>query len=114
MLDADLAALYGVSTGALNQAVRRNRDRFPDDFMFHLNQQEAENLKSQLVTSSWGGRRKLPWAFTEHGVAMLVREQPRWQGSSQDGKGAAKMAREQPRWQGSSQDGKGAAGNLLQ
>jgi hypothetical protein len=66
-----LAELYGVSTEALNQAVRRNRDHFPDDFMLQLTQEEAENSKSQFVTSSWGGRRKLPSAFTEHGVAML-------------------------------------------
>jgi ORF6N domain len=71
MLDRDLAALYEVPTGALNQAVRRNPERFPDDFMFQLTNQEAEHLKSQSVTSSWGGRRKLPSAFTEHGVAML-------------------------------------------
>jgi hypothetical protein len=72
MLDSELAGLYGVSTGALNQAVRRNLDRFPEDFMFALTRKEAENLKSQTVTSSWGGRRKLPSAFTEHGVAMLA------------------------------------------
>jgi len=71
MLDNDLAALYGVSTGALNQAVRRNLDRFPQDFMFTLTKEEAGNLKSQTVISSWGGRRKPPFAFTEHGVAML-------------------------------------------
>jgi hypothetical protein len=69
MLDRDLAALYGVSTDALNQAVRRNRERFPDDFMFTLDRKESENLKSQTVISSWGGRRKPPSAFTEHGVA---------------------------------------------
>ena len=72
MLDRDLAALYGVSTGALNQAVRRNRERFPDDFTFTLHRKESENLKSQTVISSWGGRRKPPSAFTEHGVAMLA------------------------------------------
>src|SRR5260370_34405908 len=71
MLDSDLAALYEVPTGALNQAVRRNIERFPEDFMFQLTGQEVENLKSQLVTSNWGGRRKPPSAFTEHGVAML-------------------------------------------
>lgn len=73
MLDFDLARLYGVSTTALNQAVRRNADRFPEDFAHQLTQQELTNLMSQIVTSSsgWGGRRKLPWAFTEHGVAML-------------------------------------------
>ena len=71
MLDADLAALYGVSTGALNQAVYRNRARFPEDFMFRLTREEATNLKSQFVTPSWGGRRNPPSVFTEHGVAML-------------------------------------------
>jgi ORF6N domain len=71
MLDRDLAELYGVSTGALNQGVRRNLDRFPEDFMFQLTKEEVQNLKSQSVTSSWGGRRKAPSAFTEHGVAML-------------------------------------------
>jgi hypothetical protein len=68
----DLAEMYGVSTGALNQAVKRNRSRFPADFMFRLTPKEAENLKSQFVTSSWGGRRRsAPTAFTEQGVAML-------------------------------------------
>lgn len=71
MLDRELAALYDVPTGALNQAVRRNLDRFPEDFMFQLTKEEAQNLKSQSVTSSWGGRRIAPSAFTEHGVAML-------------------------------------------
>lgn len=72
MLDADLAALYGVETKALNQAVRRNMERFPDDFMFQLTSDEMENLRSQTVTaSSWGGRRTRPYAFTEQGVAML-------------------------------------------
>ena len=71
MLDSDLAALYGVPTKLLNQAVRRNRDRFPADFIFQLNSEEFTNLRSQIVTSSWGGRRQPPYAFTEHGVAML-------------------------------------------
>jgi len=73
MLDADLAELYGVETKVLNQAVRRNRARFPADFMFQLSAAEYVNLKSQLVTSSGshGGRRKWPFAFTEQGVAML-------------------------------------------
>ena len=71
MLDADLAALYGVETGALNQAVKRNIERFPEDFMFQLTKEERDNLISQTVISSWGGRRKLPYAFTEQGVAML-------------------------------------------
>ncbi len=72
MLDYDLAELYEVETRALNQAVKRNMKRFPIDFMFQLNEEEAEILKSQFVTSSWGGTRKLPFAFTEHGVTMLV------------------------------------------
>ena len=71
MLDADLAALYGVETGALNQAVKRNIERFPEDFMFQLTKEEHDNLISQTVISSWGGRRNLPNAFTEQGVAML-------------------------------------------
>jgi hypothetical protein len=71
MLDKDLANLYEVETRALNQAVSRNIERFPDAFMFQLNPQEFEILKSQFVTSSWGGTRKLPYAFTEQGVAML-------------------------------------------
>jgi len=67
-----LAELYGVSVKALNQAVRRNIDRFPAGFMFQLSEQEFRNLKSQIVTSSWGGlRRATPFAFTEQGVAML-------------------------------------------
>ena len=72
MLDFDLAALYQVETRVLNQAVKRNIKRFPEDFMFQLNSLEFENLKSQIVTSSWGGTRKLPYAFTEQGVAMLA------------------------------------------
>lgn len=71
MLDSDLAMLYGVETRALNQAVKRNIERFPQDFMFQLTKEEFGNLKSQIVTSSWGGVRKLPYAFTEQGVAML-------------------------------------------
>ncbi len=71
MLDRDLAELYEVETRALNQAVSRNKERFPEAFMFQLSQQEFEILKSQFVTSSWGGTRKLPFAFTEQGVAML-------------------------------------------
>lgn len=71
MLDRDLAELYQVTTSALNQAVKRNNKRFPPDFMFQLTNQEFENLKSQIVTSSWGGVRKMPYAFTEQGVAML-------------------------------------------
>ena len=71
MLDADLDALYGVSTKVLLQAVKRNAERFPADFMFRLTAAEAKNLRSQFVTSSWGGRRNLPCAFTQEGVAML-------------------------------------------
>ena len=71
MLDADLAVLYGVSTGNLNNAVQRNIKRFPEDFMFQLTKQEFDDLIFQSGTSSWGGTRKLPYAFTEQGVAML-------------------------------------------
>jgi hypothetical protein len=71
MLDSDLAELYLVETKVLNQQVKRNLKRFPDDFMFQLSEQEFTNLKSQFVTSSWGGKRKLPFVFTEQGVAML-------------------------------------------
>ena len=72
MLDADLAELYGVETRILTRAVRRNLDRFPQDFMFQLDAKEFHNLRSQFGTSSsWGGRRYRPYAFTEHGVAQL-------------------------------------------
>ena len=71
MLDRDLAELYGVETRRLNEQVKRNIERFPEDFMFQLTQNEFDNLKSQFATSSWGGVRKLPYAFTEQGVAML-------------------------------------------
>ena len=72
MLSTHLAELYEVEVKVLNQAVKRNIDRFPKDFMFQLSMREFENLKSQIVTSSWGGmRRSLPYAFTEQGVAML-------------------------------------------
>ena len=71
MLDRDLAALYQVEVRALNQAVKRNMNRFPPDFMFQLEAEEWEILKSQFVISSWGGVRKLPYAFTEQGLAML-------------------------------------------
>ena len=71
MLDRDLALLYGVSTGNLNKAVKRNLKRFPNDFMFQLTKAEFENLIFQFGTSSWGGTRSLPFAFTEQGVAML-------------------------------------------
>jgi len=72
MLDFDLADLYSVETRVLNQAVKRNLRRFPTDFMFQLTKSEFDNLISQNVTSSWGGTRKLPYAFTEHGVTMLA------------------------------------------
>lgn len=72
MLDFDLARLYRVETKVLNQAVRRNIKRFPLDFMFQLDNKEFTNLKSQFVTSSWGGRRTPPRAFTEEGIAMLA------------------------------------------
>ena len=71
MLDSDLAELYQVETRRLNEQVKRNTGRFPADFMFQLTEEEWANLKSQNATSSWGGRRKLPYAFTEHGVLML-------------------------------------------
>ena len=72
LLDSDLAELYEVETRAFNQAVKRNLSRFPADFMFQLTQEEFANLTSQTVTSSWGGRRKLPLAFTEHGAIMAA------------------------------------------
>lgn len=80
MLDSDLAAFYGVEVKRLNEQVKRNITRFPENFMFRLNEEEFESLKvqtgtsglkSQIATSSWGGSRKLPYAFTEHGVVML-------------------------------------------
>ena len=71
MIDTDLATLYRVPTKAFNQAVRRNIPRFPADFMFQITSEESENLRSQIVTSSWGGRRYPPFVFTEQGVAML-------------------------------------------
>jgi hypothetical protein len=74
MLDADLARIYGVTTTRLNQQVSRNLDRFPEDFMFQLTQDEFKNLMLQIATSSsgYGGRRKLPYVFTEHGAIMLA------------------------------------------
>jgi hypothetical protein len=71
MLDKDLAELYGVATRNLNKAVNRNLERFPDDFMFQLNGDEFENLMFHFGTSSWGGTRKFPRVFTEHGILML-------------------------------------------
>jgi hypothetical protein len=74
ILDADLARVYGVPTFRLNEAVKRNRDRFPEDFMFQLTREEFTNLMSQIAISSsgHGGRRKLPWVFTEHGAIMAA------------------------------------------
>ncbi len=74
MLDSDLAAIYGVSTRQLNQQLKRNRHRFPEDFAFQLDRKEFKNLMSQIVISKKGsgGRRKLPWVFTEHGSIMLA------------------------------------------
>jgi hypothetical protein len=71
MLDSDLAALYMVEVKTLNRTVRRNISRFPDDFMFQLTKEEWDNLKYQIGTSSWGGKRKFPFVFTEQGIAML-------------------------------------------
>jgi hypothetical protein len=72
LLDSDLATLYGVTTGNLNKAVKRNIDRFPSDFMFQLKSEELANLKFQFGISSWGGRRRSrPYVFTEQGIAML-------------------------------------------
>lgn len=75
MLDRDLAELYNVTTSNLNKAVKRNIRRFPDDFMFQLTKAEFDELKTNLIfqngTSNWGGTRKLPYAFTEQGLAML-------------------------------------------
>jgi hypothetical protein len=74
MLDTDLAALYGVETRRLNEQLRRNLGRFPDDFAFRLSFQELRDLMSQnaISSSSWGGRRAVPYAFTEHGVVMAA------------------------------------------
>lgn len=72
MLDSDLSALYGVEVRRLNEQVRRNVGRFPPDFAFVVSDQELGILKSQIATSSWGGKRKLPWAFTEHGALMAA------------------------------------------
>ena len=72
MLDRDLAELYAVETKVLKRAVKRNIDRFPDDFMFELNEKEFKDLRCQIGTSSWGGTRYIPMAFTEQGVAMFT------------------------------------------
>ncbi|MGA9637030.1 ORF6N domain-containing protein [Flavobacterium sp.] len=71
MLDRDLAELYGVETKRINEQTKRNIDRFPEKFMFQLDENEFEILKSQFATSSWGGTRKLPFVFTEHGILQL-------------------------------------------
>ncbi|OGF22604.1 hypothetical protein A2Y83_01110 [Candidatus Falkowbacteria bacterium RBG_13_39_14] len=71
MLDRDLAILYGVETKILKRTVKRNLSRFPADFMFELTREEADNLRCQIGTSSWGGTRYLPYAFSEHGILML-------------------------------------------
>ncbi|RLD55359.1 MAG: ORF6N domain-containing protein, partial [Bacteroidetes bacterium] len=72
MIDRDLAELYGVETKVLKQAVKRNLDIFPKNFMFELTKEEFLDLRSQIVTSSWGGQRYLPYVFTEHGVLQLA------------------------------------------
>ena len=72
MLDSDLASIYGVETKVLNQAVKRNIQRFPKDFMYQLTETDWKNLRSHFVTASWGGRRTLPYVFTEHGAVMLA------------------------------------------
>lgn len=72
ILDSDLAMLYDVETKKLNQAISRNVERFPEDFMFQLTNEEFQNLRSQFATSSWGGRRYPPYAFTEHGAIMAA------------------------------------------
>ncbi len=71
MLDSDLAELYQVATKRVNEQVKRNSDRFPEDFIFELTDEEWENLRSQFATSRWGGRRRPPSVFTEHGILML-------------------------------------------
>lgn len=72
LLDRDLAEIYGVSTGRLNEAVKRNAARFPEDFMFQLTEPEAQNLRSQIAISSWGGRRYRPFVFTEYGAIQAA------------------------------------------
>ena len=72
VLNMDLAELHGVTTKRLNEQIKRNRERFPADFMFLLTEWEVSNLRSQIATSSWGGRRTVPSAFTEHGTVMAV------------------------------------------
>lgn len=72
LLDRDLAEIYGVTTGRLNEAVKRNAARFPEDFMFQLTEQETQNLRSQIAISSWGGRRYQPFVFTEYGAIQAA------------------------------------------
>jgi hypothetical protein len=72
ILDRDLAAIYGVTTGRLNEAIKRNTRRFPEDFMFQLTAEESEHLRSHFAISSWGGRRYRPYAFTEHGAIQAA------------------------------------------
>lgn len=72
LLDRDLATIYGVNTGRLNEAVKRNAERFPEDFMFQLTAEEAEILRSQIAISRWGGRRYLPFVFTEYGAIQAA------------------------------------------
>ena len=74
MMDSDLAELYQVNTKRLNEQVKRNAERFPDDFMFRLSKEEFEILRSQFATSSWGGRRYPPQAFTEQGCIPVFRK----------------------------------------
>ncbi len=80
MLDSALAEIYGVATKRLNEQLRRNRKRFPADFAFQLTAEEFTNLRSQIATSSYGGRRHLPWVFTEHGAIMLATSEQRNRG----------------------------------
>ena len=89
LLDSDLAMLYGVTTARLNQQIRRNRKRFPSDFLFELTARESANLKLHFATSSWGGRRKPPFAFTEHGAIMAatVLNSPRASFADESGRG---------------------------
>jgi len=92
ILDSDLAALYGVETKRLNEQVRRNIHKFPEDFMFQLTKEEFENLKSQIATSSsgWGGRRKPPLVFTEHGALQAANVLNSAQANKMSGKGEGK------------------------
>jgi hypothetical protein len=112
MLDEDLAALYGVQTRRLNEQVRRNLDRFPDDFMFQLTDEEYAALISQIATSKpgRGGRRKLPLAFTEHGAIMAasVRDTARHRSLGLRGTRLRAAARDDRREQGAGPQARGA------